>query len=118
MDCIGRVLCVTIAPILPHLVIEYYSHHPLLKNQCSDALKQSFSDLSNSILSKKVILGTSNETHQIIEEEKLNLLINNCIFKIRANISKMMFQKNDVNNKNKNKTFTNIQKMVTYLYFH
>lgn len=105
LDCIGKALCVIILPILPHLVIEYYSHHPLLKNQCSTALRQSFFDISNSILSKEIIFETSDKIQQIFEEEKINLLMNNCIFKIRANIASQQ------NNAKKKK---NLQKMVVF----
>ncbi|KAK0427650.1 hypothetical protein QR680_010346 [Steinernema hermaphroditum] len=45
IDLIGRSLATSIAPILPHLSIEYYVNHPLKKNAPKDALRTSIEQI-------------------------------------------------------------------------
>lgn len=45
MDTIGRSLIGLITPILPHLAVEFYSHHPEHQNAPNESIRTPFEQL-------------------------------------------------------------------------
>lgn len=59
---VGRSLIDTIAVVLPHLAVEFYSNHPILKHEPSVALKRSFDEVLLDLQSAQDAHFTLNET--------------------------------------------------------
>lgn len=45
LDQIGRALVGIITPILPHLAVEFYSHHPKFQHNPKEAIRKAFKQI-------------------------------------------------------------------------